>query len=718
MDSKIKEALEQWSEADELTSDWRKHAEEDIAFAAGDQWPAETKSRRERDHLPCLTIDRLEGPISQLIGDQRQNDIFVKVVCTSTNADKMRTDDGTEIDEHEFVSGLVRDIQRKSRFEWTQAQAFEQAVISGMGGWYMDTEYVSSSSFDQRIVIRPIESPISIYPDLRNMGSTEGQHYAFITEDIPESTFKAKWPKARGEWSEGPWKMDKAVRVATWWERSETADTLLDILASDGQRMHILASQLKDGEGLLPEGVQVLRERKVMQPKIMRRIITQGDILEESEWPGTLVPVAIVLGKRIWSRGRLDLQGLVRKARDAQIMYNYQRSATAETMGLAPKAPYVMTPEQIRGHENQWAMANHGTSPYLLVNPDPAAPGWPHRNQISYPQGFANEAIIAANDVMSITKIHEASLGQRSNETSGTAIMARQREGDTGNYLFTDNLLFAIEETGRIIVDAIPKVYDATRRVTVRNRQGETSMVTLNKPTAGRYENRLSSGYDVETITGPAFGTARQEAVQAMTALFQAAPNLAAIGADLWVANQDWPGADELASRLKKMVPPELLEEQGNDPQAQAQQMQAALQQAQQAMQQMQQQLMLAQQQLQEVAQQAQQSGAKVEELARQLDVAKAQAQLTKQGAQVEIDRAQALLEIAQAQGSEQPQPMDLSPILQAMEALRTQMTRPQETPPPIINVTIEKSGAVKKDIEIKAPSGQTYKGTVTQDEE
>lgn len=719
-DKLIQQAKDLFKECAELTSDWRKKAEDDIRFASGDQWPAELRAWRESQNLPCLTIDRLEGPISQLVGDQRQNDLACKVIPRSLEGRKLVTAEKRQIDEGEFVAGLVRDIQRRSRFEWTQAQAFEHAVVCGMGGWYMDTTYVGPDSFEQRIVIRGIESPIAIYPDIKGFGTDEGMAYAYIIEDHNEEAFKRQFPKASTAWEEGDdWASTDAVRTALWWYKERVADTVLQLRHSDGRMTTILKSEL--GDTPLPTGVQVARERKSERVKIMRRVMSSLEVLEETEWPGTIIPVAIVLGKRAWVGGRLDLQGIVRKGMDPQRLYNYNRSTVAEIMGAAPKAPYLLTPSQVNGLEQMWKTANTGNKPYLLYNPDPHAPGAPQRQQLAYPQGFANEAIVAASDVMSVTKIHEASLGQRSNETSGIAIQARQREGDTGNYVYTDNLLLAVEETGRIIVDAIPRVYDSTRLLTSRAQDGTVTSVELNKPTPGGVQNRLSGGYDTEVTAGPAFGTARQEAVQAMTALGQAAPNLLAAGADIWVGNMDWPGADQLAARLKKMVPPELLDEQDQDD---AGVKVAQLSQAVQMLEAKLQETMQAAQQAGEEGAQAQQDVAKlthdlqVKDL--ELRQAKAELALTKQEASTTIDGMRqeeklrrdfeeaknALRDSVPVPEPEPVQPPDFSPVLQALAEIKQSLGNKEPAQPVQVIVETGEKPKVKRGKAIKQPDG------------
>jgi uncharacterized protein (DUF3084 family) len=55
--------------------------------------------------------------------------------------------------------------------------------------------------------------------------------------------------------------------------------------------------------------------------------------------------------------------------------------------------------------------------------------------------------------------------------------------------------------------------------------------------------------------------TKRQEAAESMAQVLQANPQLWQVAGDLLVQNFDWPGADDLAKRLRKMIDPKLLED-------------------------------------------------------------------------------------------------------------------------------------------------------------
>ena len=72
----------------------------------------------------------------------------------------------------------------------------------------------------------------------------------------------------------------------------------------------------------------------------------------------------------------------------------------------------------------------------------------------------------------------------------------------------------------------------------------------------------LVLAYDVVCAAGRLTRLSDRKPLQSMQAILQAAPQLMQVAGDLLVKNLDWPGADELAERLKKTIPPELQDEE------------------------------------------------------------------------------------------------------------------------------------------------------------
>jgi hypothetical protein len=170
-----------------------------------------------------------------------------------------------------------------------------------------------------------------------------------------------------------------------------------------------------------------------------------------------------------------------------------------------------------------------------------------------------------------------------SNERSGRAILARQREGDVGTYHFGDNLARGVRYLTRQLIDLIPKIYDTQRIARIIGEDGETSMVKIDPMQAepvkkivnqegiviDKIYNPSVGKYDVVVTTGPGYATKRQEALEAMAQLLQGNPQLWQVAGDLFVKNMDWPGAQEMAKRFAKTIDPKLMQDGDKPPELQ-----------------------------------------------------------------------------------------------------------------------------------------------------
>jgi hypothetical protein len=256
-------------------------------------------------------------------------------------------------------------------------------------------------------------------------------------------------------------------------------------------------------------------------------------------------------------------------------MFNYWRTASTELVALAPKTPFIGPKGAFNTDAKKWATAN--TKSHSFIEYDGPIP--PQRQEFAGPPaGALQEALNAADDIKSIMGIYDAAVGQKSNEVSGLAINARKVEGDISTYHFIDNQARAITHTGRILIDLIPHVYSGKRVVRILGgRTGkEPSNVQLGEPTQDsdgiqRIYDLSVGKYDLVVDVGTNSPTQRQEQVSQLTELIRSFPEAAPLVADILAENLDLKGADEIARRMKAMLPPQI---QGQDPQVHALQQQ------------------------------------------------------------------------------------------------------------------------------------------------
>ena len=578
----------------------RENQLSDLKFSAGSpdnnwQWPDDVVKSRAgmpgQPNRPTLTINKLPQHIKQVTNDQRQNRPAGRVVPV---------DDEADVEVAEIYNGMIRHIEAVSFADIAYDTACEAQVTHGEGFWRILTVYEDDTSFDQEIRIARIRNPFSVFMDpMAQDPCGMDAEWWFITEDVRHAEYERKWPKADkisslkeafvGNPEFGSWVGGETVRIAEYFYTEYEVRTLN--LYANGDRA--FAGTAQDAH-IRQIGGTPTRSRQVEIRKVKWCKTNGYDILEEQEWAGKYIPIIRVVGNEWEIEGEILVSGIVRNAKDAQRMYNYWTSQEAEMLALAPKAPFVGYAGQFKGFERQWKTANTVPWPYLEINPqatDAQGAVLPLPQRQAPPQaqmGLIQAKMGAAEDIKGSTGQYDASLGMHSNERSGKAINARKLESDTGTYHYVDNLAKAVRYSTLQLVDLIPKIYDTKRvaRVLGIDNKSDTAQIDPQQPVPVRrvvdeegnvvkkIYNPGVGKYDVAVTTGPSYLTKRQEAMESMSQILQGAPQLWQVAGDLFVKNMDWPGAEEMAERIRKTIDPKLLEDGDDSPELQAAQQQ------------------------------------------------------------------------------------------------------------------------------------------------
>jgi hypothetical protein len=574
-------------------SDSRADELDDLKFYAGSpdnhwQWPSDVLATRGAvqgqtiNARPCLTINKLPQHVRQVTNDQRQNRPSGKVIPA---------DDRADVKVAEIYDGMVKHIEYISDADVAYDTACENQVSYGEGYIRVITEYCDENSFDQDIKIMRVRNSFSVYmdPTVQDPCGADAK-WCFITEDILREDYERMFPDAMpitslqtlgvGDQSLSAWIAQDTVRIAEYYY-IEYAKSKLNLYPGN-----ITAVEGSDeAKQLKMMGVKPVRTRDVDMPRVKWCKTNGYEMIEKRDWAGKYIPVVRVVGNEYQVDGRIYISGLVRNAKDAQRMYNYWVSQEAEMLALAPKAPFIGYGGQFEGYEQQWKTANTQNWPYLEVNPDVtdgngAVLPLPQRAAPPLPQtGLIQAKMGASDDIKSTTGQYDTSLGATSNERSGKAIMARERQSDTGTYHYVDNLARAVRHVTRQIVDMIPKIYDTQRVARIIGVNGDTDMVKIdpNQPEPvkkivdnngieiDKIYNPSVGKYDVVVTTGPSYMTKRQEALDAMGMILQSNPQLWQVAGDLFIKNMDWPGAQEMADRFARVIDPKVLGDGSDD---------------------------------------------------------------------------------------------------------------------------------------------------------
>ncbi len=535
-------------------------AREDLHFLSDDkyaQWNQKDYDERTSTGRPALTIDQLGQFVHQVVNDIRQNTPAINVI----------PDGDGDIDTSEVYKGLIKNIEYCSNADDVYDTAASNSVKSSVGFIRVDHDYCDDESDEQELLIKRVINPLSVWidPDSIECDGRDAK-FAFIIDKIKVSEFKKLYPGKEVVSFQGDkttkLKDDDYVQIAEFFE-------------------------------LVTEDVKVEGSERSTQKKTVNRYKLSGaEVLESTTFPGKYIPIVPVYGEEAWIDGERHIFSLIRKSKDAQMMYNVWKSLETEIVQKQPQAPVMAAEGQVDDYAEDWkdpskAMVLRYKSIDAAGNPLPP----PQRlSPPSVPAGIVNAARETVDDIKATLGMYNASIGQRSNETSGIAINQRKMEGDVATFHFSDNLVRSITQVGRILVSAIPEIYDTARIIRIIGVEDEPKQIGINGAQAPDQERPfdLNQGkYTVRVITGASYTTQRQETVAALTQMFSANPELMTAFGDIYFKNSDFAGAQAMAERAKKMLPPQLQDsEDGKDVDPEKMQMRMQLQQAQQIIQQ------------------------------------------------------------------------------------------------------------------------------------
>lgn len=545
--------------AESANAENQKTFDHDRRFVYHDDAQWESDAVGARGDRPRVTINRLQVFARNITNEARESPVAIKT---------HPVDEYGDVHLAKVVDGLIRHVEHDSNASDVYAAAFEDAVTGGYGYFRVTTEYEREDSFYQCPKIKRVLDPKTVKLDPFHEDPTGADAmWGIVHTRYSRDEFEKAWPDAdpiNAFGSDNAFWADReaGILVAEYFAVEEAEEKLHQL--KDG-------STVWDSEATKKQKASAARSRMSCRRRVMwYKIGGQGEILEDPvEFPSRYVPIVRMPGREWFEDGKRFTCGAIHYSKDAQRIYNYARSQQLERLALAPKAPFIGYAGQFT--DKKWQTLNTKNWPFLEVAPVTIAGNLaplPQRSQVvGLDPALSEEIQLSNEEIKATTGITDANLGQKSNETSGRAIMARQQQGNRANADFISNRNMAIRQCGMILLDMFPRLYDEPRVARILGPDGQPDLVWIKREAQGRDGNKyfydLSAGkYDIVIDVGPSYSTRRQEAAIAMTETLRSVPAIGVSAADLVIKAQDWPDADKIATRVRRTIPKELL---GND---------------------------------------------------------------------------------------------------------------------------------------------------------
>lgn len=539
-----KEALQRFTETKSYWADIYEAHRKSTRFSIGlDQWS--DRELRLRGGLEnCLTVPVLPQYIHQVVNDMKINTPSIDVLPGEGGGDKETA---------KIFKGLIRNIEYKSKADGVYDTAGDYAVRGGFGFMGVDHDYISEDSFLQELKLRRFQNPQSVYIDMNSV-EIDGSdaEIAFVLEEITKADFEEKY---RG----------KAFISFDGDPKDTTAD-VINICEIFVKKYEYVTKALDvTGEIVDADEKEVRPTRKLKKCKIHRYKFSGNDLLEETTFPGKYIPIVPCYGEEVWVDGSRKLLSLISLAMDAQRRLNKWATKESDLLDMAPISPVQAPVGAVDDFMDEWGSPGSvNVMRYKMFDENGNPLNKPERlPPPPVPTGFANARVGAVEDVKAALGMYNASIGQRSNETSGVAINARKVEGEVATYHFADNRKKSIEQVGRILVSAIPEIYDTDRIIRIIGEEENPVTVGINGAPLQEGQKEqfdLRTGqYDVRVTTGASYTTKRQEAAALVGDAMVKNPQLMGVIGDLYFKNLDVAGAEAMAARVRKTIPKQLI---------------------------------------------------------------------------------------------------------------------------------------------------------------
>lgn len=579
------ECIKELGEAQNTDHDLREMVREADHFLnkRDGQWEPEIVSKWT--NRPRYTFDSANPIVDDIMGEMLQSEFDIRVVPAGDLANR---------DIARYFEGIIRNIENISNARFTYDAAARIMVGTGFAAWRVATDYRKEISFNQDLIIEPVaDAQNSLWFDPgAKLQTMEDAGFAWLLNSLTMRQYEEMYPKGSklsvsNDISKQVYSYKKSneVIIAEYFYKKTKKKKLLYL--SNGQTVPDDEDFQRNKDELTRMGIEVVKDRTLETDVVYKRCFDGGDWLEDSkETPFAYIPIVPVYGNFRISENKVIYWGAIEKIMDAQRVINYSESKKIEEGALAPRGKYWATKDQAVSADVRRGLRtlNLNSDPVQFYDhaegqPPPFYQGAPNSNP-----NLVETTQSAMQFIQRTSGTYDEARGTAPAQRSGTAIDLLQAKSDNPKRKWFTAVEIALAHTARILIDAIPKVYDTPQEMQLINQDGSLDKLNILQPQKdekGREYRApdLSIGrYNVTVTAGPAFHSRQQETVAAINELAQIDPSILQIGGDILLNNIDSPGVDKIAERKRLqmlqagLIPQEQMTDEEKAKVAQAQQ--------------------------------------------------------------------------------------------------------------------------------------------------
>ena len=532
-------------------------------------------------NLPRLTLDKCNPIVDSIASQIEENEyaIHVKPADGASNKDVAN-----------IYNGLIRNIENVSNAVQIYNAVSRRTIGTGLSGCRVVQDYVNSDSFDQDLIVQPINDFANrVWFGPYEKADASDAPYAWVFTAMSPDAYDEKYPDGSGLslsqdiWNENWWDAREVVIIAEYIYKVYESVEL--VLMTDGKVYEVT----EEFESIVDELAQQNIQERSRKSKKVCRIKTRmmdgkGWITGEQDTVFKDMPVIQSAANFQIIQNKPVYWGAIDKLLDQQRVYNFTSSKQLAETALAPTETIMMTDDQALGQD--YSQLNQNPKPITTYTHMDG-----QQTPYKMPGPSINQSLevmkqSAANDIGASAGQFNAQMGNNAGLQSGRAIGMQIDKGDASNLKYVQQREAFICSVAKVIVNAIPATYDSERQIRIVGEDGAEDMETINTAEydiqTGRMVelNDLSQGqYDVTCTAQKSFKNKQDQTASAFMELAQVMPGIMDVGADVYMNSVDAPAMKMIAERYREQMLPTGVIPQSQMSDEEIQQLQAAAQQ-------------------------------------------------------------------------------------------------------------------------------------------
>jgi len=547
------------SEAQKPEQDRRAKVQEQKEFMLISMWDNDIGNAFESNNRYRGEFDQISPINDQITGEMTNSEFAISVAPAGGGA----TEDTADV-----YAGLIRNIENISNASALYSQIGKSVVMAGLDGFEVVQKHIDANTFDQDLVFEPIADFYkSVWFDLAAIKQDKSDAmWGIKLKELPASTYKEMFPDGdavsigddMSVTNNNQVNKFESVTVGQLFYKKAVKIPLVKMTSGAVYEKDEKFLSIQDE--LEQAGELIVNERERKSWRVWSRLLDGGDWLKPAEETVfTFIPLVPFYGNYSKFDTKDIYYGKTLKLMDAQRGINFAVSADTEDVAMSPTDAVWMTKKQ--GEGENYSRMNIDRKPVRFFNNDDEAKGLPFKMPRSAGNPAMQTSMSTFQSLLRTTgNMDDPSMGINPGLQSGAAIDSLIGQSNNGNVEWFKSLEIGICHAYRICVNAIPKVYDATRQQRVLAEDGTDKIVDLNTTVFDQQTqtnvsvNDLTKGvYDVSCSMGAAFQNQQEKESERLLRMLAIDPTMIEISRDVLYKNQVGSGMQVVADRARAL---------------------------------------------------------------------------------------------------------------------------------------------------------------------